>query len=372
MSAGSVVGKKVLIVEDELIVAEALKEFLEKIGFTVVGVADTGVKAAMRFLATDPDVVLMDVRLKGDQDGIQVAEEIYNQRAVPIVFLTGNAEVATYERSKFAGSFGYVLKPFRDRELQIMMDMAMYRFQAENKLNQMQSALKSAELLSTVGALVSGIVHDCLSPVTAIDAELTMMRKHVVAIPKSPEQEMITARIESAKRTCEAMMSVMKNYRRLISPTHAAEIGPQSLKGCVVDAIEMCRFDLRFKGITINIKTDQPDIQFKGSKTSVLQVLINLIRNSSDAIEKTPDPWIGVEWGEVDAQSVFLRISDSGKGIPSELQEKIFAPLFSTKAPGKGTGLGLSLCQNLLSEIGGKLALDNDHPNTSFVVLLPR
>jgi len=123
-----IVGKRALIVEDEVLIAEELNERLSRIGFSViaaVGSADEGVEIATR---ERPDLVLMDIRLKGKKDGIEAATEIRRQIDVPIVYLTAHSDRNTVERAKGTDHDGFVLKPFRGQELSTTIRVALQRY----------------------------------------------------------------------------------------------------------------------------------------------------------------------------------------------------------------------------------------------------
>ena len=99
---------KILIVEDEAIICQSLMEFLVDMNYSVVGTADTSEKAIAEFIATKPDLILMDIHLKGNVNGIQTSEEILKNHEVPIVFLTANQDLANFELAKKSGAYGYV------------------------------------------------------------------------------------------------------------------------------------------------------------------------------------------------------------------------------------------------------------------------
>ena len=118
---------RALIVEDETLIAEELKERLSRLGFSVIAAVDTadeGIAIATREL---PDLVLMDIRLKGKKDGVQAAREIRDQVDVPIVYLTAHSDRLTVERVKATECDGFLLKPFQRRELQTTIEVAMQR-----------------------------------------------------------------------------------------------------------------------------------------------------------------------------------------------------------------------------------------------------
>ena len=117
---------KILIVEDEVLIAADLESRLKSSGFKVAGRATSAERALEMIENVRPDLVLMDIVLKGEMDGIKAAEVVRDIWGVPVVFVTAYADARRLERAKLARPFGYVLKPFQDRDLQITIDMALY------------------------------------------------------------------------------------------------------------------------------------------------------------------------------------------------------------------------------------------------------
>jgi len=129
---------KILIAEDQSIVALDIKSRLIKLRYEVVGVVSSGEAAIEKALETQRDLVLMDIVLKGEMDGIGAAEEIHNSLDTPLVFLTAHYDAMTLERAKVTEPFGYIIKPFEERELQSNIEMALCK-------NRMQRRLKESE-----------------------------------------------------------------------------------------------------------------------------------------------------------------------------------------------------------------------------------
>lgn len=125
---------RILIVEDEFIVASDIQGRLVDMGYEVAGLADAGASAIELAGTTQPDLVLMDVRLKGPMDGITAADEIRHRFHLPVVFLTAYAEDSTLQRAKLVEPFGYILKPFEDRELRTVIEIVLYKHQAEQEI----------------------------------------------------------------------------------------------------------------------------------------------------------------------------------------------------------------------------------------------
>ena len=139
---------RVLIVEDESIVAMDLKNSLKILGYEVVGTAATGEEAIARANETRPDLVLMDIILKGDMDGVEASEVIRARHDIPIIFLTACADDMTLQRAKVTEPLGYLLKPFDEWELHGHIDVALYRHQMERKLRESEERYS----LATQGA----------------------------------------------------------------------------------------------------------------------------------------------------------------------------------------------------------------------------
>src|SRR5438093_1262329 len=142
----------VIIVEDEGVVALDLKRRLERMGYSVAALASGGREAVEKARETGPDLVLMDISLGEDLDGIEAAEIIERRLHVPVVYLTAHSDAATLERAKATEPYGYVLKPFRDRELQVAIEMALYKHRAEMMLGESREWL--AATLRSVGEAV--------------------------------------------------------------------------------------------------------------------------------------------------------------------------------------------------------------------------
>lgn len=127
----------ILVVEDESIVALDIEDRLTKMGYTVAGSTGSGEEALAAAAAYLPDLVLMDIHLKGSMDGIRAAAEIRSRFHLPVIFLTAYSEEKTLERAKQAEPFGYILKPFKERDLKSAIELALYKHRSEMQLRRM-------------------------------------------------------------------------------------------------------------------------------------------------------------------------------------------------------------------------------------------
>lgn len=153
-SVDSAVGRatpSILIVEDEVIVAEDVRRRLEEMGYTVAGVVARGDQALAQVRRTHPDLILMDIGLKGTVDGIEAAKMVLDEEDIPIVFASAYSDDATLRRAKTIDPFGFVLKPFDERELRTAIEIGLYKHQTERRLREREAMYRSLVELSTDG-----------------------------------------------------------------------------------------------------------------------------------------------------------------------------------------------------------------------------
>ncbi|HYF50488.1 MAG TPA: response regulator [Planctomycetota bacterium] len=194
---------RILVVEDEMIVALDIEETLRRLGYSVAAVVSTGEEAVRKADELKPDVVLMDIQLKGSMDGIEAARRIAEKKPVPVVFLTAYADTNTISRAKLAFPYGYILKPFEERELYSALEVAIhkgkedseYREQAEDALFQSEERyrllLESVHeygiyMLDMKGNIVSW--NSGAERLTGYSATEIMGRNHACLYPPEDQQ----------------------------------------------------------------------------------------------------------------------------------------------------------------------------------------
>jgi PAS domain S-box-containing protein len=134
---------RILIVEDEALVAEDLKEMLEGFGYEVPGIADTGEMAIALAGEHNPDIILMDISLAGATDGITAGGEIRSRWGIPIIYVTAFATHVIIERAKKTRPSGYILKPFNERQIQTAIEIALYNSQLEQQLKEHDATINT-------------------------------------------------------------------------------------------------------------------------------------------------------------------------------------------------------------------------------------
>ncbi len=144
--------KQVLVVEDEIIVADDIRKRLIRMGYNVPVAVSSGKEAIEKANENLPDLVLMDIVLRGDMDGIEAAEKIHSSLDIPVVYLTAYADEKTLQRARITEPYGYIIKPFKERELQINLEIALYKYDMEKRLKASKQWLSAA--INSIGDAV--------------------------------------------------------------------------------------------------------------------------------------------------------------------------------------------------------------------------
>jgi PAS domain S-box-containing protein len=148
-----VTAPSILVVEDERIIAKGIEKRLKGLGYTVAGLAASGEEALRQTVDGHPDLVLMDINLGSGIDGVEAAERIRTRADVPVVFLTAFSDDATLQRAKLTEPFGYVLKPYEDKDLQTAIEIGLHKHRAERRVRE-----NERWLAATLGSIGDGVI----------------------------------------------------------------------------------------------------------------------------------------------------------------------------------------------------------------------
>ncbi len=142
---------KVMVVEDEIFIARDLMRILEEMGYIIISIVPSGEQAIRKIKEERPDIVLTDIVLQGEMDGIETAQIIQSKFDIPVIYVTSHGEEMIFERAKKTGPFGYIVKPFKKEELQKTIEMGLYKHKTEKEGKKLIQELKS-ELADFQGA----------------------------------------------------------------------------------------------------------------------------------------------------------------------------------------------------------------------------
>ena len=364
---------KIMIVEDNTIVAKDCHECLENLGYTVTSIVASGEESIQRAETELPDAVLMDIHLRDKMDGVEAAEQIYTRFEIPVVFLSAYDDKALLERAKQVGSFGYLIKPFEERELYATLEMALYKAKTEKKRKQMESQLQQAQKMESIGTLAGGIAHDFNNLLYVVMGNISLAQDDL-------NLEIETS--ENLKEAEKACIMAKELTARLITFSKGGDPVKKRmpinglLKDMVVSVLSGSKIKPNFF-IADAIRTVNID------EGQIKQVVRNIVVNAKEAMDDNGQLTVSCENVDIAeegyltlSQGEYIKISfkDQGCGILKENFERIFDPYFSTKDMGvdKGQGLGLTVSYSIIQKHGGLIHVDSEpQTGSTFSVYLP-
>ncbi len=147
--------KRILVIEDEIVVAERIRDTLLELGYNVPAIVASGQEAVSQATALRPDLVLMDIQLQGKMNGVQAAEHVRARLDIPVIYLTAYADADTLKQARVSQPFGYILKPFRPDELHTAIEMALYKYDTDRQLRQSEERYRAVVENAHDGILIA-------------------------------------------------------------------------------------------------------------------------------------------------------------------------------------------------------------------------
>ena len=380
----------VLIVEDEAIVAQDLRQTLLEQGFDAFAVASSAEEAIVTATDRRSDVVLMDIRIKGATDGISAARALRERFGMPIIYLTAHADARTLARAKSTEPSGYLLKPVKSSELKISIELALHRQASQACLVRTtedervtRDRLDSVERLASLARMAAGVAHQINNPLTVVlaNAELVaheLERRRFSADPSQPEtisdQDRLDETIEvqaELRLAAQRIARIVANIQFFCQPSP-----PPSARADVRRAIERAirLTSSEFTGRARVLSELRPVPKVRTSEAHLTEVVKQLLLNAAQAIEprSAATSEISVRTRLTDDGQVRIEVADTGCGMTPEVQRRSCEPFFTTKPVGVGTGLGLSICHGIVTAAGGRLSVETPaEGGTRVSVLLP-
>ncbi len=385
---------RILIVEDEYILAMNLQEILESLGYTILDIADCAETAIEKATELVPNLVLMDICLGGEMDGIQATEIIWNCLQIPVVYITGHSDETTVKRAKLTYAFGYILKPITESQIYVAIQTALNCYQRE-KLTQFQQinelkadflAITSHEMRMplwnikmTISVLENilkreGILNsELLSPFESVAGYLTILSQQceqgLDLVNNLLSVQMIDANIYPLKLTSfqlqDWLPQVALHFReRARSQQQIFHLSvPQNLPPIVSDLTVLTKIVSELLNNASKYSPPDEEIKLAVQVIYTRKSLINEDVQSDATITSSQLPFFEIT------------ISNSGVIISTTDQSRIFEPFYRISDndfwKNGGAGLGLALVKKLVEYLQGTIEVTSIQGWTRFTVLLP-
>jgi two-component system cell cycle sensor histidine kinase/response regulator CckA len=350
--------RRILIVEDQPAAARDLEMRLARLGYVVAGVAPSVEHAIAIASHERPDLTLMDLRLHGELDGITAAAPLREQLALPVVFLTTRAEDASGSEA-----FDYVHKPIDDRELRMVIEMALYKHAAEHERRSLERQLRRAEKMDAIGQLTGGIAHDFNNVLMTI---LSSCRSVLAELPPGQRPHHHVSQIRSAAQRAAGMTRQLLAFGR---DDHGAPV-----------ALDLAAHIHRTSAMLVQLLSDNISVVISlapglravlGRSSEIEQVIMNLVVNAREAMPRGGTVTIAAR-NVPETDEVLLTVTDTGDGIDEATRLRMFEPFFTTKDVGAGTGLGLATVYAVVARAHGRIDVASElGKGTTFSIWLP-
>ncbi len=270
------------------------------------------------------------------------------------------------------------ITPLRDLDdrisnyMYIGFDITHKKEQQDIILKQREQIISQAKL-SSLGEMAGSIAHEINNPLAVITLKMRAVKKMIAKDMVNTEK--FVKALTDIDNTIVRITKIINGLRNVSRSGDDSDFDLCTMQDLIDDLLPLC--SEKFKNHNINLKVFVDDslssYRLKLLRVQIVQVLLNLLTNAFDALTElnSPDKWIEISF-QLNDKNVQISVTDSGDGIPVDVQEKIFQPFFTTKDFGKGTGVGLSLSYSIIQKHNGEFFIDKNCKNTRFIIKLPR
>lgn len=236
------------------------------------------------------------------------------------------------------------------------------------KLEEQQAMIIQSEKLAALGMMAGGVAHEINNPLTIIQLRTNQLKK---GLEKADiDRESFIKALNGIDSTILRISKIVCGLRTFARDGSKDPLSPVKVSSIIDDTLVLCQEKYKNHGVDLKISIKSDD-EVNCRPSEISQVLINLLNNSYDAIQDSNDKWVEIV-SETTSDKIIITVTDSGLGIPVEIQNKLMQPFYTTKEIGKGTGLGLSISRGIIEDHCGMFYYNSKSAHTQFVIELPR
>lgn len=354
--------KKILIVEDDAVAGESLKEKLIERGYTVTDVCLTSKDAIQKVRETQPDIILMDIKLIGSPiDGIETSKEIHNHLNIPIIYVTGYGTKEILERAKITGPYGFINKPARIEDITSAIEMALYRHKVDlEQIEEKETALKARKAAEQ---FLSHFTHEMRNPLSVIKGYSGLLKD----FGATDQQVEFIQKIEISTDKAARLVDDLLDYSKMKVGKFTLGTKDFAMREKINHLIDTYSPMFGKKGIDLqaDIAPDVPEYVY-GDPVRLEHVLTNLLANAlkftkkgSCSVNIRREEPVEKEDSGKDRVTLLFSVQDTGIGIPGDKQKTIFDPFTQANSSHTrkygGTGLGLAIAKQLVELMDGEM-----------------
>ncbi len=339
---------RILVVEDEAIVAADVRRSLIDMGYEVPDTASSGKEAIACATQMRLDLALMDIHIKGELDGIQTAEILRERFRVPVIYVTAYADEVTVERAKKTEPLGYLLKPIKVLELRSAVEVGLYKYAMETRLREREQQLEAAN--ADLEAFSYTVAHDLRQPLFAIFGFAATLLRPEGNLDEAQRRH-VAERIAAAG---ERMSRLIDDLLKLGTLTHVELKRISTDLGSIArEVAEELRQQDAARVVEISIAEPTRGIADPGLLRSVLE---NLLGNARKFTSKQPDPKIEFASIQEGGETLYF-VRDNGAGFDMSSAKMLFVPFqrLHDAKEFEGTGIGLAFVQRIVQRHGGRI-----------------
>lgn len=347
-------GPRILLAENERLLAHQLEQLLDGHGYTVVATVTCGEEAVAMIEPLGPDLVLMDVRLADGMDSIEAAAVIRRRWGVPTVFVGGFGDEKNLARARAVEPFGLLSKPINAAELRMAIELALHKHQGERALH---DRLLAAERLASVGMAAAGLGHEINNPLSYVLANVDFAVSELENMDDSRVALAIEA-LREARQGAERIGRIVRQIRTWARPENEQ---PERIDARrVLDSAAAMTFsEVRNRARLVKDYGPIPTVLVDEAR--LLQAFVVLFINAAQA---TPEGNPALHAIHVTTRTgplgeALIEIRDGGPGLHAEELAAVFEPFRAAKPAGVGSGLGLASVKTILGSIGGSIHVES-------------
>lgn len=350
---------RIMVVEDERIVALDLAATLGELGYSIAGMATRGEEAIEQARLLNPNLILMDVRLGGQIDGIQAAQTIRAQRDVPVIYLTAHSDTETLRRAAHSAASGYLVKPFKAPELRCAIEIALHKHSVDVRLREINAELEQRVRQRTAAleaanreleAFSYSVAHDLRAPLRGINgfSELLMDR---YAAQLDPAALGYLTRVRNAATRMSQLIDALLSLARIgNTELQPLECDLTDLLHSLISEMSNSHPDRKV------IVSVQPGMRAYADPRLLRSALCNLLDNAWKFTRDRDEAHVEIgQCSGPDMPTFYVR--DNGAGFDPVYAEKLFGAFqrLHTEREFPGTGIGLAVVHRVITRHGGKV-----------------